>query len=95
MWTQQRKERVGQTKRGALTRVQYQMESRSPMGSCSITQGTQPSPLGGPRGVGGGKEAQEDGAIYLRLMPTVVRQKPTQRCKAVILQLKFLQIIKR
>ena len=43
-------------------------------------------------GVGGGREAQEGGdVLYLWLIHVNIWQKPTQYCKAIILQLKILQ----
>ena len=45
---------------------------------------------GQEREVGGGKEDQEGGDIlYLQLIHVDVWQKPTQCCKAIILQLKI------
>ena len=40
-------------------------------------------------GVGGGREVQEGGDIYLWLIHADLWQKPTQYCKAIVLQLKF------
>ena len=44
--------------------------------------------LEGWDGVGGGKEMQEEGDMCM-LMLIYVWQKPTQHCKAIILQLKI------
>ena len=65
------------------------------MESCPVTQGAQPAMfndnLEGWDGVGGGQQVQEEGGIYiythLWLIHTVVQQKPTQHCKALIPQL--------
>ena len=40
-------------------------------------------------GSGGRREAHEGADIYLWLILDVVRQKPTQLCKAIMLQLKI------
>ena len=67
------------------------------MGSCYITQGTQPSALWGPREVGlqGRRQAQEEGDIYIYvdiwLMCDFVQQKQTQHCKSIIFQSKKLK----
>ena len=46
--------------------------------------------LEGWDGVGGGREVQEGGThVYLWLIHVDVEQKPTQYCKAIILQLKI------
>ena len=60
-------------------------------------QGAQPAALWQPRGVGWGcgwKERfrREGTYVYLWLIHVVVWQKPTQYCKAIILQLKFFFI---
>ena len=60
------------------------------MGICCMTQGTQSGGLEQPRGVGweeGGRE-REGTWVYLWLICVDVWQKPTQYCKAVILQFK-------
>ena len=45
------------------------------------------------RKAGGGMETQEGGDIcILKLIHVVVQQKPTQHCKAIILQLKIKKI---
>ena len=55
-----------------------------------MTQGTQIGALHQPRGVGlGGRFKREETYVYLWLIHVVVRQKPTQYCKAIILQLKI------
>ena len=58
LWTQQGKERVGQTERAALTYIHYYVENRQQVGSRCITQGAQSGDLWQPRGVGwgGGQE---------------------------------------
>ena len=67
------------------------------MGSCCITQGTQPGALWQPRGVGwsgrgeGGSRGREHIYTYLWLIHVGMQQKPTQQCKAIILQLKTLR----
>ena len=43
-------------------------------------------------GVGVGRRFRRKGRVYLRLTHNVVRQKPTQHCKAIILQLKIKKI---
>ena len=49
--------------------------------------------LEGWDGVGGGREAQEGGDICMPVADHVdVWQKPTQYCKAIILQLKIIKI---
>ena len=66
------------------------------MGICSVTKGAQPRALEQPRGVGwGGMEweieagfRREGTFVYLWLIHVDVWQKPTQYCKAIILQLK-------
>jgi len=47
--------------------------------------------------MGDGREVQEEGSIYIYLWLTHVDewQKPTQHCKAIILQLKFKNFKKR
>ena len=59
------------------------------VGSCCITQGTQSGALGWPRGVrwGAGREAPEGGDICILISDYCCMQKPTQYCKAIILQL--------
>ena len=46
------------------------------------------------QGVGGGREVQEGGDIYLWMIHVDVWWKPTQYCKAIILQLKINKIFK-
>ena len=46
-------------------------------------------------GVGGGRKVLEGGDIYLWLIHVVVWQKPTQYCKAIILQLKLSKLEKK
>ena len=59
------------------------------MGICCMTQGTQTGALGQPRGVGGGGRFKREGScVYLWQIHVDVWQKPTQYCKAIILQLK-------
>ena len=62
------------------------------MRSCSVTKGTQPGVPLQPGGVGwgGGWEGDSRGKrhVYLWLIHVVVQQKPTEHCKATILQLK-------
>ena len=59
------------------------------MGICSMTQGTQTGTLQLPRGVGRGGRFNREGTYgYLWLIHVDVWQKPTQFCKATILQLK-------
>ena len=49
--------------------------------------------LGGKKGHGlGGRLKREEINVYLLLIHDVVRQKPTQHCKASILQLKKFKI---
>ena len=52
--------------------------------------GTQPGALQQFRGVGWGRREEQQGLTYvwLRLICLVVRQKSTQHCKAIFLQLK-------
>ena len=45
-------------------------------------------------GVGGGRKVLEGGDIYLWLIHVVVRQKPIQYCKAIILYLKISKLKK-
>ena len=40
-------------------------------------------------GRGAGRFKREEIYVYLQLIHSVVRQKPTQNCKAIILQLKI------
>ena len=56
------------------------------MGSFCIAKGAQPSALWWPRRVGG-KLKREGICTHLWLIHAVVGQKPTQHCKAIILQL--------
>ena len=61
------------------------------MGICSLTQGTQTrlsKDLEGWDGKGGGREVHEGGDICIPLIHVDTWQKPTQHCKAIILQLK-------
>ena len=53
------------------------------MGICCMSQEAQTGALYQPRGVGGGRGVQERGDIHV-----AVWQKPTEFCKAIILQLK-------
>ena len=46
------------------------------------------------QGVGGGREVQEGGDIYLWMIHVDVWRKPTQYCKAIILQLKINKLKK-
>ena len=46
------------------------------------------------QGGGGGREVQEGGDIYLWMIHVDVWRKPTQYCKAIILQLKINKIFK-
>ena len=46
-------------------------------------------------GVGGGRKVLEGGDTYLWLIHVVVWQKPTQYCKAIILQLKLSKFKKK
>ena len=64
-------------------------------GSC-IAQGAQLGALCWPGGV---KWARSEGrfkgegiSVYIRLIPFVVQQKPTQHCQAIILQFFFLRV---
>ena len=63
------------------------------MGSCCIAQGAQPGVLWQPRGVGlgGGWEGGSRGKGYIYIYGgwVIIWQKPTQYCKAIILQLKI------
>ena len=66
---------------------------RSPVGICCVTQGAQPSALWQPRGVGWGWKVgrrfkREGTYAYLGLIHADAWHKPTQHCKAIILQLK-------
>jgi len=55
-----------------------------------MTQGAQTSALGGVGWGGGGREFQEEVTyVYSWLIHSSVWQKPTQYCKAIILQLKM------
>ena len=60
------------------------------MGNGSTTQGAQLGALGRPRGAGrvgmGGRFKREGMYVCLQLIHVVVWQKPTQHCKAIILQ---------
>ena len=47
--------------------------------------------LEGWNGVGGGRQVQEGTYVYLRLIHVDVWQKPTQNCKAIILQLNLIK----
>ena len=62
-------------------------------GVCSVTQGTQTGLCNNLEGwdrPGGGREVQEAGVqVYIWLIHIDVWQKPTQYCKAIILQLKI------
>ena len=53
--------------------------------------------LEGLEAVGGGREVQEQGDVYIYLWPIHVDgwQKPTQYCKAIILQLKINKFLKK
>ena len=64
------------------------------------TQGAQPGALCQPRGVeavGGRREVQEEGDIYIHpwLIHVDVRHKPTRYCKPIILQSKINNLKKR
>ena len=47
--------------------------------------------LEGWNGVGGGRQVQEGTYVYLRLIHVDVWQKPTQNCRAIILQLNLIK----
>ena len=60
------------------------------VGICFVTQRAQTGALWQPRGVGwGGRFKTEGTYIYLWLIHADVWQKPTEYCKAIILQLKI------
>ena len=71
------------------------------MGSCCITQGAQPGAPWPPRGVGWGgrwgmqRFRREGTYVYLRLIHVATWQKPTQHCKATILQFKIYKLEKK
>ena len=75
----------------------HRMWNRRPMGSRRITQGAQQGALWQPAGGGGGGGRRGWGGrlrrvgmrVCLWLIHVVVWQKPTQYCKAIILQLKI------
>ena len=95
LWTHWGKERAGHTERTAWKHVHYHVRN-SQRGSAE-TQREQTSALWQGRGWGGwevrGRLKREGTDVYLWLIP-VVWQKPTQHCKAIILQLK-IKISKR
>ena len=74
----------GWTAREALKHVHHHMQNRQPVGTRCVTQGAQPTALCQPRGVGGEFKREETDA-YLWLIRAAVWQKPTQHCKAIIL----------
>ena len=61
-----------------------------------VTQRAQPSALWQPRGVGRGGRRQREGTyVYLWLSHANVRQKATQYCAAIILQLQIHKLKKK
>ena len=92
LWTRRGKERVGWTKRVALTLTLYHVEDRQPAAICWMMQGAQPSALWQPRGVGWGGRWEgrvKRAGTHLWLICVDVWQKPTQYCKAIVLQFKI------
>ena len=91
VWTQWGKERVGCTERGALTHIHY-MSNREPVGSCCAAQelslGLCDNREGWEAMRGSGRFRRGGTYAYLWLIHVVVWKKPTQYCKAIILQLK-------
>ena len=88
------KERVGWIEKVALKTYALPYVKRIAGGKLCITQGPQPSALQQPGGLGWG-ESWEGGSrqgtyVYWHLIHIVVRQKLTQHCKAITLQLKII-----
>ena len=71
------------------------------MRSCCITQGAQPGAPWQPRGVGWGgrwgvqRFKREGTYVHLWLIHVAIWQKPTQHCKAIILQFKINKLEKK
>ena len=91
LWTQWGKERVEQTEKVTWKYIHYHKRNSQPAGICYMTQGAHTSALWQSKGVGGvGRRevgSRGRGHVYLWLMHVDVWQKPTQYCKAIILQL--------
>ena len=93
LWTQQRKNRVGLIEKVALKYIHYHVKQLAG-GNLLYNTGnsTQCSVMTqrGEIGQRGGRKVQEGGDIcHLWLIHGVIWQKPTQHCKAIILQLFF------
>ena len=74
-----------------LSYVKWQL-----VGSCCITQGALPGALWLPRGMGwwgGGRFKREGIYVYDWFTLLYGRKKPTQQCKALILQLKLKTLL--
>ena len=84
-----KEERVVWVGRVPLTHICYHMQNRQLAGSCCAAQEFSSVLCDGLEGCDGvgGREAQE-GVMYVHtwLIHVVVQQKPTQHCKATILQ---------
>ena len=92
--------RVGRTERVALKHVHYHMKNREPVGIYCMTQGAQilcsvTTQRGGRRWEKGRRSRREGTHIYLWLIHVTIWQKPTQQCKAIILQLKIYNLPKK
>ena len=90
MWAQQA-ERVEQIERVALKPIHCHVSNRQLVGSCPYSPGSSAwCPATTQRGGGSvGRSFKREGTdVYLRLIHVVIRQKPIQHYKTVILQLK-------
>ena len=91
--TMEGKGRVGRMEKVAWKHVHYHKWNREPVEIFSLTQGTQTGTLWQPRAGGMGWELEkvQEGVtyLYLWLIRVAVWQKPTQYCKAIMLQLKI------
>ena len=93
LWANRGKERMGRIERVVLTYIHFHVWNRQRVGTYCISQRAQLGALWKPGGVRWGwmrRRLKKEGIyVYLQMIYVVVQQKPTQHCKATILQLKI------
>ena len=92
LWANRGKERMGRIERVVLTYIHFHVWNRQRVGTYCISQRAQLGALWKPGGVRWGwmrRRLKKEGIyVYLWLIQVLVQQKPTQHCKAIILQFK-------
>ena len=95
-----RGKRVAQMERVALKHIHYMCKIRQPVEICYITHGAQiwcsvTTQRGGIEWRVGGRFRRERTYVCLWQTQVDIWQKPTQYCKAIILQLKIMNFLNR